>query len=167
MESNIALLIIDMQNDVVKKLPPAPGIIPGIQELLERFRANGNPVFHIRRSYRADGTDVELPRLEQFKEHGFKVVEGTDGARQDRDDDDDDAVAVDGSAEQGKLPEKTCGRWHASEREHEEGHREAERRVAMGRPGQTLDRQVEPSVFAALERQHHTKGPEGHRRVAK
>ena len=81
MESNIALLIIDMQNDVVKKLPPAPGIIPGIQELLERFRANGNPVFHIRRSYRADGTDVELPRLEQFKANGFKVVEGTDGVK--------------------------------------------------------------------------------------
>jgi nicotinamidase-related amidase len=80
MASNMALLIIDMQNDVVNKLPPASGIIPGIWELLEHFRSSNLPVFHIRRSYRADGTDVELPRLEQFKEHGFKVVEGTPGA---------------------------------------------------------------------------------------
>ena len=47
---------------------------------LEHFRTTGKPVFHIRRSYRTDGTDVELPRLEQFKQHGFKVVAGTPGA---------------------------------------------------------------------------------------
>ncbi|WP_455391707.1 cysteine hydrolase family protein [[Eubacterium] cellulosolvens] len=80
MDSEIALLIIDMQNDVVAKLPQAPEIIPGILEVLERFRAAGRPVFHIRRSYRADGTDVELPRLAVFKEKGFRVVEGTVGA---------------------------------------------------------------------------------------
>ena len=78
--AEIALLIIDMQNDVVKKLPLAPGIIPNIMEVLEWFRAEKKPVFHIRRSYRADGTDVELPRLEVFKQKGFKVVEGTPGA---------------------------------------------------------------------------------------
>lgn len=80
MMTDIALLIIDMQNDVVKKLPLASGIIPAIQEVLERFRAANKPIFHIRRSYRADGTDVELPRLEVFKEKGFKVVAGTPGA---------------------------------------------------------------------------------------
>ena len=80
MRPEIALLIIDMQNDVVEKLPLAPGIIPGIQDVLTRFRAAGKPVIHIRRSYRADGTDVELPRLQIFKEKGFKVVEGTAGA---------------------------------------------------------------------------------------
>jgi nicotinamidase-related amidase len=80
MRPEIALLIIDMQNDVVSKLPPAPGIIPDILEVLKRFRDLGKPVFHIRRSYRSDGTDVELPRLEVFKEKGFKVVEGTPGA---------------------------------------------------------------------------------------
>lgn len=80
MYEDIALLIIDMQKDVVKKLPLAPGIIPGILEILEIFREVKKPVFHIRRSYRADGTDVELPRLEKFKQHGFAVVEGTEGA---------------------------------------------------------------------------------------
>lgn len=80
MRPEIALLIIDMQNDVVAKLPPAPGIIPNIKEILKRFRDLDKPVFHIRRSYRSDGTDVELPRLEVFKEKGFRVVEGTPGA---------------------------------------------------------------------------------------
>jgi nicotinamidase-related amidase len=79
-EPEVALLIIDMQNDVVAKLSPAPAIVPGIREVLDRFRASGKPVFHIRRSYRADGTDVELPRLEVFKATGFRVVEGTAGA---------------------------------------------------------------------------------------
>jgi nicotinamidase-related amidase len=84
MSSNIkpevGLLIIDMQNDVVDKLPPAPGIVQGINELLERFRSANKPIFHIRRSYRSDGTDVELPRLEKFKKNGFRVVEGSAGA---------------------------------------------------------------------------------------
>jgi nicotinamidase-related amidase len=80
MDNNIALLIIDMQNDVVKKLPPAPGIINDIREILHIFRQLEKPIFHIRRSYRADGTDVELPRLEKFKTKGFSVVEGTFGA---------------------------------------------------------------------------------------
>jgi nicotinamidase-related amidase len=80
MIDNIALLIIDMQNDVVKKLPPAPGIVPKIKDVLIRFRELNKPIFHIRRSYRADGTDVELPRLEKFKQTGFTVVEGTTGA---------------------------------------------------------------------------------------
>ena len=76
----IGLLIIDMQNDVVDKLPPAPQIIPGLQEILQRFRAANKPIFHIRRSYRADGLDVELPRLEKFKKNGFRIVEDTAGA---------------------------------------------------------------------------------------
>jgi nicotinamidase-related amidase len=80
MPSEIALLIIDMQNDVVDKLPLSKKIIPGLKEVLEQFRSTKKPVFHIRRSYRADGTDVELPRLEQFKKSGFRVVEGTSGA---------------------------------------------------------------------------------------
>ena len=80
MYENVALLIIDMQNDVVKKLPPATGIIPGIFEILSKFRELNKPIFHIKRSYRVDGTDVELPRLQKFRESGFRVVEGTYGA---------------------------------------------------------------------------------------
>jgi nicotinamidase-related amidase len=80
MMDNVALLIIDMQNDVVKKLPPAPSIIPGIKQVLTKFRELNRPIFHIRRSYRADGSDVELPRLEKFKKSGFSVVVGSPGA---------------------------------------------------------------------------------------
>jgi nicotinamidase-related amidase len=80
MTADTALLIIDMQNDVVEKLPLSQGIIPGLTEVLERFRNAGKPVFHIRRSYRADGTDVELPRLAQYRKTGLRVVEGTPGA---------------------------------------------------------------------------------------
>jgi nicotinamidase-related amidase len=69
-----------MQNDVVEKQPLFSEIIPNVKEILERFRAESRPVFHIRRSYRSDGTDVELPRLEGYKKTGFKVVEGTPGA---------------------------------------------------------------------------------------
>lgn len=80
MANDIALLIIDMQNDVVEKLPLSKEIIPRLAEVLEKFRMAGAPVFHIRRSYRADGTDVELPRLKQYEKTGFRVVAGTPGA---------------------------------------------------------------------------------------
>jgi nicotinamidase-related amidase len=80
MSQNTALLIIDMQNDVVDKFPAATAIIPDIADVLEQFRSKKYPVFHIRRSYRADGTDVELPRWEQYRKTGVKVVEGTPGA---------------------------------------------------------------------------------------
>ena len=81
MLSNAALLIIDMQNDVMDKLPLSKEILPGIKEVLDKFRSAGKPVFHIRRSYRSDGTNVELPRLKQFKQNGFRIVEGTEGEK--------------------------------------------------------------------------------------
>ena len=79
MSPKTALLIIDMQNDVVEKLPLSTEIIPRLKDLMETFREKKMPVFHIRRSYRADGTNVELPRLEQFRKNGFSNVEGTQG----------------------------------------------------------------------------------------
>jgi nicotinamidase-related amidase len=79
MVQETALLIIDMQNDVVEKLPLSQEIVPGLMELLEAFRAHDLPVFHIRRSYRADGTNVELPRLEEYRKKGFRNLEGTPG----------------------------------------------------------------------------------------
>jgi len=66
-----ALIIIDMQNDFV--LPNAPqcidgalDVIPNIQEVLEHFRENSLPVFHVYREYRADGSDIEKTRLNDF-----------------------------------------------------------------------------------------------------
>ncbi len=67
----IALIIIDMQNDFV--LPTAPQtiaraeiIVPNIQKVLASFRSQELPVFHVYREYRADGSDIEKTRLDNF-----------------------------------------------------------------------------------------------------
>lgn len=79
-----ALIIIDMQNDFV--LPGAPACVAGaratvpcIRRLLEVFRAGAGPVFHVTREYRADGSDVELNRLGDFRQGKTYVVPGTPG----------------------------------------------------------------------------------------
>ncbi|BAF71885.1 cysteine hydrolase family protein [Sulfurovum sp. NBC37-1] len=66
-----ALIIVDMQNDFV--LPNAPHciegavpIIPNIQKVLYTFREKLLPVFHVYREYRADGSDIEKTRLDDF-----------------------------------------------------------------------------------------------------
>jgi len=79
-----ALLIIDMQNDFVRddaplKIAQARVVIPKIRELLDAFRTKKHPVFHVLRIHRADGSDVEIIRQEQFRSQPF-AVEGTHGA---------------------------------------------------------------------------------------
>jgi len=66
-----ALIIVDMQNDFV--LPNAPqcikgavSVIPNIQKVLHTFREKSLPVFHVYREYRADGSDIEKTRLDDF-----------------------------------------------------------------------------------------------------
>ena len=68
---NIALVIIDMQNDFV--LPEAPlcvkgaqATVPTIQKLLDRARAEGWRVIHVIRQHRRDGSDVEIGRAPLF-----------------------------------------------------------------------------------------------------
>ena len=68
---NIALVIIDMQNDFV--LPEAPlcvkgaqATVPTIRELLDRARAEGWRVLHVIRQHRRDGSDVEIGRAPLF-----------------------------------------------------------------------------------------------------
>ena len=80
-----ALLIIDMQNDFVLDGAPlnvaqAQSVIPKILEILRRFRAGNQPVFHVLRVHRRDGSDVEIIRQDLFKKHPF-AVEGTHGAQ--------------------------------------------------------------------------------------
>lgn len=79
-----ALLIIDMQNDFVRdgaplKVGGVGPIIGKIRDLLEIFRRNRLPVFHVVRVHRRDGSDVEIFRKELFARSPF-AVEGTKGA---------------------------------------------------------------------------------------
>ena len=75
-----ALLIIDMQKDVLKKLVNnGVNVVPKIQETLKRCREKGIPVVFLARVHRKDGIDVEQFRLQLFKEKPF-LVEGTQGA---------------------------------------------------------------------------------------
>lgn len=82
--SKYVLIIIDMQNDFV--LPGAPACVSGayatipcIKRLLDFFRVNGWPVFHVVREYRADGSDIEFTRLDDFLNKESYLVPGTKG----------------------------------------------------------------------------------------
>jgi nicotinamidase-related amidase len=80
-----ALLIIDMQHDFAVpggacEVPGAHATIGAIRKALTRFRDLGWPVFHVVREYRADGSDVEITRLDALKERNM-VVPGTQGVR--------------------------------------------------------------------------------------
>ena len=84
MLKNSALLIIDMQNDFV--LPGAPvcvagalATVPNIACLLDKFRKERAPVFHIVREYRENGSDIEITRQESFLNDRAYVVPGTKG----------------------------------------------------------------------------------------
>lgn len=79
-----ALVIIDMQNDFV--LPGSPACVagahdtvPSIKRLLDFFRLNKLPVFHVVREYRADGSDIERNRLDGFLRKSRYLVPGTRG----------------------------------------------------------------------------------------
>lgn len=74
-----AFLIIDMQNDFVSWTPYARAIVPDLAKVLKACRANLVSVIHVIRHYTEDGSDVELPRVENFLKRPF-VVAGTKGA---------------------------------------------------------------------------------------
>jgi len=79
-----ALLIIDMQNDFVlpgapAEIPNAYATIPRIKDVLDWFREQGKPVFHIVRAYKADGSDIEITRRDSFLEGPVYAVPGTKG----------------------------------------------------------------------------------------
>jgi len=74
-----ALVLIDMQNDFVSWTPYARAIVPDLAKVLKACRANLVPVIHVIRHYTEDGSDVELPRVENFLKRPF-VVAGMKGA---------------------------------------------------------------------------------------
>jgi nicotinamidase-related amidase len=73
-----------MQNDFVLSGSPACvagayDTVPSIKRLLEFFRLNKLPVFHVVREYRADGSDIERNRLDGFLRKSRYLVPGTRG----------------------------------------------------------------------------------------
>jgi nicotinamidase-related amidase len=75
-----ALLIIDMQRDVVGRMVENAGdVVPNIQRVLKRFRKERKPVIHIKRVHRPDGVDVEKFRVPRFEKKRF-LVAGSEGA---------------------------------------------------------------------------------------
>jgi len=85
-ELSQALIIIDMQNDFV--LPGAPmcvtgaaATVPQISRLLAGFRRLNQPVFHVVREHRADGSDVDGFRKDGFAAGKKFVVPGTTGCK--------------------------------------------------------------------------------------
>jgi len=81
---NVALLVIDMQNDFVLDGKPmrvagARAVIPNVQAVLAEFRKRNLPIFHIIRVHRPDGSDVELIRKERFRKQPFGII-GSHGA---------------------------------------------------------------------------------------
>ena len=76
-----ALVIIDMQNDVLRYIvPTGVAVVPALQQALEGSRSRGVHVVHCLRVHRADGVDVEKFRLNGFRERPF-LVRNSDGAR--------------------------------------------------------------------------------------
>ena len=80
-----AFLIIDMQKDFC--LPGAPfevtgalNVVPYIKRVLDACRIHRVPIIHVFRYYRADGSDVELTRYDEFMKTGGGCVQGTKGS---------------------------------------------------------------------------------------
>lgn len=74
------LLIIDLQNDFVDRAWKKDIVVKNCRRLLAEARHSRIPVFHVRRNYRPDGLDVELPRLRRFSGEGWLAVGGSKGA---------------------------------------------------------------------------------------
>ncbi len=84
MSENSALIIVDMQNDFVLRGAPvcvagALDTIPNIARVLEKFRKEKSPVFHLVREYRADGSDIEITRQPSFLNDKSYAVPNTKG----------------------------------------------------------------------------------------
>ena len=86
-KSDVAILVIDMQNDFVKPgavlcVPGAYPTIPAIQDLLKYGRSKGWNIIYIVREHRATGWDVDAPRIPLFTDGkpGY-CVPGTEGCK--------------------------------------------------------------------------------------
>lgn len=79
-----ALIIIDMQNGFLNPESPlcirgAKATIPVCAEAAAAFRRTGAPVIFVNRAYRANGSDVERTRREQWEKGGKPLTPGSTG----------------------------------------------------------------------------------------
>jgi len=82
--TNTALIIVDMQNDYVLEKSPqrikgAIKIIPNLKKILNNFRDDNSPIFHVYREYREDGSDIEATRLNSFMSGEKYCIPNTHG----------------------------------------------------------------------------------------
>lgn len=81
-----AFLIIDMQRGFIDPssslcMKTAADIVPACAKAMDAARRAGIPVFHVRREYRADGSDVEFTRKARWKAGGRPLAPGSDTAQ--------------------------------------------------------------------------------------
>ncbi len=85
MQNEVAILVIDMQNDfvlpgAVLNVSGAQATIPAIQELIQFGRSKGWHIIYVIREHNASGCDADMPRRHLFKggKPGY-CVPGTKG----------------------------------------------------------------------------------------
>ena len=83
--SRAALLLIDMQNGFIEPtstlcVAGAKGIVPACARALDSARLRGMAIFHVRRAYRADGSDVEPCRYDAWLRGGRPLSAACDDA---------------------------------------------------------------------------------------
>ena len=92
-KTEVAILVIDMQNDfvlpgAVLNVAGAQATIPAIQELIQLGRSKGWHIIHVIREHDASGCDADMPRRHLFKDGkpgycvpGTKGIEIVDGLK--------------------------------------------------------------------------------------
>lgn len=83
--SKSALLTIDVQEDFTRPGTPAyisgtETILPYLQKLLKHYRRINQPIYHIVRFYKPDGTNAEICRKKSVEEGQHIVSPGSEGA---------------------------------------------------------------------------------------
>ena len=80
-EKDAAFLVIDMQKGFISECSPlyikgAEATVPACAAVIDHCRKNSIPVFFVTRSYNADGSNVELTRLEHWLNGGKPLSPG-------------------------------------------------------------------------------------------
>jgi nicotinamidase-related amidase len=80
-----ALIILDVQRDFTligssTEIPGTLQVVQYIHSLVQAYRELANPIFHVVRLYRADGSNVDMCRRKQIENGKQMVVPGDDGA---------------------------------------------------------------------------------------